>query len=60
MDIGEIFATVVGTILMIYVAFIIISQLSQQTPEFAYYGWLLFFALITGVILFFRYGLFQK
>jgi ABC-type branched-subunit amino acid transport system permease subunit len=60
MDIGEIFATVIGVILMVYAAFIIISQLSQQTPEFAYYGWLMFGALIIGVVAFFKYGLFNK
>jgi hypothetical protein len=59
MDIREIFATVIGTILMVYIAFIVISQLSQVTPQFAYYGWLIFGALIVGVIVFFKYKLFQ-
>ncbi|MBN2101593.1 MAG: hypothetical protein JW716_01840 [Candidatus Aenigmarchaeota archaeon] len=60
MNIEEIFATVVGTILTVYVAFVIISQLSQNTPAFAYYGWVLFSALIVGVVAFFKYGLFNK
>lgn len=58
MDIGEIFGTVIGAILMVYVAFVIITQLSQSTPEFAQYGWLMFGALIVGVVAFFKYGLF--
>jgi ABC-type branched-subunit amino acid transport system permease subunit len=59
-DISEIFGTVIGTILMVYLAFIIINQLAQTTPEFAYYGWMLFGALIIGVVAFFKYGLFNK
>ncbi|RLG24383.1 hypothetical protein DRN76_04080 [Methanosarcinales archaeon] len=60
MDIGELFATVVGSIITIYVAFIVIQQLVQITPEFAQYGWLIFGALIVGIVAFFKYGLFSR
>jgi len=60
MDVGKLFAMVIGIIITIYAAFIIISQLVEITPGFAYYGWLIFGALIAGVVIFFKYGLFNK
>lgn len=59
MNISEMFATVIGIIIIIYVAFVMISQLVQATPTFAIYGWTIFGALIVGIVLFFKYGLFK-
>jgi hypothetical protein len=59
MEIAEFFSSVIGIIVTIYVAFVIISQLSQQTPEFSYYGWLMFGALIIGALAVII-GLFKK
>jgi hypothetical protein len=59
MDIGETFATVIGLLLMAYVGFVVITQLIQQTPGFGYYGWAIFGALIAGIIIFLKFGLFK-
>ncbi len=59
MDVGEIFGTVVGVLVIIYVAFVLITQFSKMDPNFAPYGWGIFLALIAGVVLFFKYGLFK-
>ncbi len=51
MDIGEIFGTIIGVILLIYVVYIIIIQFSQTIAGFALYGWLLFIVvLISGIM----------
>lgn len=60
MDIAEIFKIVIGTIITVYIAFVLISSFSESSPEFAQYGWLIFGALIIGVIIFFKYTLFNK
>ena len=60
MDLSELFGTVIITIITVYIAFILINNFSKITPEFASYGWIIFSALIAGVVLFFKYGLFNK
>lgn len=60
MDVEEIFKTVIGLIITAYLAFIIISQLSQQTPGFSPYGIIIFGALIAGIALFFKQVLFNR
>lgn len=56
----EIFATVISILITLFAAFLIINQLSAQTPEFAQYGWLIFFAFLVGAVAFLRYGLFKR
>jgi len=49
-DIGKIAGFVVGGIIIIYVAFYLISEFSKITPEFSEYGWYIFGALIMAFI----------
>ena len=51
MDLGEVFGTIIGSILMVYVAYIIIVQLSQTTAEFAFFGDILFIAIIISAVI---------
>lgn len=51
MDIGEIFGTIIGAILMIYVAYILIIQFSQTTAGFAFFGWILFIAILISAVI---------
>ena len=55
----ELFKTVITTIVVVYVAFILIQSLSQDTPGFSQYGWVVFGALVAGVVFFFKYILFR-
>lgn len=49
-DIGKIAGFVLFGVLIIYVAFLLISEFSKMTPEFAKYGWYVFGALLTAFV----------
>jgi hypothetical protein len=57
-DIGKIAGFVLTGIVIVYIAFLFISEFSKITPEFSRYGWYIFGALLTvfvgGVYLIFR------
>ena len=57
-EIGKIFATVIGIILGIYVAYVLIGSLVTVTPSFTIIGWGIFIIIlivaIFGIIAFFK------
>jgi hypothetical protein len=57
-EIAKIFATAIGIILTIYIAYVLITSLVTITPGFAIIGWAVFIIIlivaILGLIAFFR------
>jgi len=49
-SIVEMFTEIIGVIIAVYVAFVVISQLTQITPEFSFYGWSMFITMILGIV----------
>jgi hypothetical protein len=59
MNINKLFATVMITIVTIYVAFVMIINFIQATPTFAIYGGAIIGALVFGAVAYFKYDLFR-
>jgi uncharacterized membrane protein len=55
----RIIEVVVEAIISVFIAFLLIKTFSDAFPGFGQYAWPILAALVLGVILFFRYGLFE-
>lgn len=55
---GRIIEVVFEAIVSVFIAYVLIKAFSDAFPEFGQFGWPILAALVFGVILFFRYGLF--
>ena len=57
-EIAKIFATIISLIIVLYIAYIIITSFIEITPGFAIFGWGIFIVIliftILGIIAFFR------
>jgi len=60
MDIQQIFGTVIMILLLVYVSFMVTQQFCEMTPSYCGTGWVIFGALVFGVIVFLKYALFPS
>ncbi len=58
-DIRFIAGNILGTIVVIYAAFMMIDTFCKTTPDFCGYGWSMFIALLAGVVFYFKYVVFR-
>ena len=56
MNIGEIFASIIGVLVVVYVGYLLITSFCQTTPSFCNIGFTLLGALVIGAVLFLKYG----
>lgn len=55
-DIGKIVAIPIILIIALYIAYILVSSLSEITPGFGSVGWYIFGAMVSAVVIFISFA----
>ena len=51
-DLGKLIVLPIALIIVLYIAYILVSSLTEITPEFGDVGWYIFGAMVSAVVIF--------